>query len=99
VSDTTHTTHPAPTSQPTTEVIPTRNNYEHLVRAMNRETGANSKPASGAALSKTEFSRKPRYVVTHSEADKGKTVYYATCYENGKGYKGPLSPVIEAIVS
>jgi hypothetical protein len=115
-TDTTHTSIPAPTSQPTTEVIPTKNNYEHLVRAMNRDTGANSKPPdaygvryawqvggekplSGADLPKTEFSRKSSYVVTHGEEHKGQTVYYATCYENGKGYKGPWSPVIEAIIA
>jgi hypothetical protein len=86
-------------------VLPTRNNFEHLVRALNRDTGDHSKPAdaygvryawqvggekpaSGADLSKTQFTRKANYVVTHSEADKAKIAYYATCYENSKGYKG-----------
>jgi hypothetical protein len=115
-TDTTHTAQPAPTSQPDTDVIPTKNNYEHLVRALNRDTGTLSKPddaygvryawqvggekpASGEDLPKTEFSRKSSYVVAHSEADKGKTAYYATCYENGRGYRGQWSPVIEAIIA
>ncbi|MDR2446126.1 MAG: hypothetical protein LBD58_02350 [Treponema sp.] len=56
------------------------------------------KPASGADLPKTKFSRKTAHVVTHTEADKAKTAYYAACYENGKGDTGPWSPVEEAVV-
>jgi hypothetical protein len=56
------------------------------------------KPASGADLPKTKFSRKTRHIVTHTEADKAKTAYYATCYENGKGDTGPWSPVEEAVI-
>jgi hypothetical protein len=46
-----------------------------------------------------EFSRKPVKVVRHTEADKGKTAYYATAYENSKGEKGPWSPVVEAVIA
>jgi hypothetical protein len=56
------------------------------------------KPASGADLPKTKFSRKTSHIVTHTEADKAKTAYYATCYENGKGDTGPWSPVEEAVI-
>jgi hypothetical protein len=115
-TDTTHTTHPAPTSQPDTDVIPTRNHYEHLLRAMNHTTGGTSKPAdaygvryawqvagekpaSGEDLAKSKFTRKTSLVVSHGEADKGKTAYYATCYENSKGDQGTWSPVIEAIIA
>jgi hypothetical protein len=56
------------------------------------------KPAKGEDLPKSKFSRKTSYVVTHTEADKAKTVYYAACYENGKGDTGPWSPVEEAII-
>jgi hypothetical protein len=56
------------------------------------------KPASGADLPKTKFTRKTSLVVTHTEADKAKTSYYATCYENGKGDTGPWSPVEEAVI-
>jgi hypothetical protein len=56
------------------------------------------KPASGADLGKTKFSRKTTLTVTHTEADKGKTAYYSTCYENGKGDTGPWSPVEEAVI-
>ncbi|WP_059369150.1 hypothetical protein [Treponema endosymbiont of Eucomonympha sp.] len=43
------------------------------------------RPATGAALPKTKFSRKTTLVIAHTEADKAQTAYYATCYENGKG--------------
>jgi hypothetical protein len=56
------------------------------------------KPASGADLPKSKFSRKTTHIVQYTEADKGKTAYYSTCYENGKGDTGPWSPVEEAII-
>jgi hypothetical protein len=56
------------------------------------------KPASGADLPKSKFSRKTTHVVQHTEADKGKTSYYSTCYESSRGDIGPWSPVEEAII-
>jgi hypothetical protein len=56
------------------------------------------KPASGEDLPKTKFSRKTICIVTHTEADKAKTAYYATCYENSKGDTGPWSLIIEAVI-
>jgi hypothetical protein len=56
------------------------------------------KPASGADLGKTKFTRKTTHIVTHTEADKGKTAYYSTCYENSKGDTGPWSPIEEAVI-
>ncbi|MDR2246651.1 MAG: hypothetical protein LBE17_14365, partial [Treponema sp.] len=56
------------------------------------------KPASGARLPNSRFSRKTSHVVQHTEEDKGKTAYYATCYENSKGEMGPWSPVEEAVI-
>jgi hypothetical protein len=53
-------------------------------------------PASGADLPKSKFTRKTTCVVQHTEADKGKTVFYSTYYENGKGDMGPWSPVAKA---
>jgi hypothetical protein len=47
------------------------------------------KPAAGADLGKTKFSRKTTLTVAHTEADKGKPCYYAACYENGRGDTGP----------
>jgi hypothetical protein len=44
IKDKTYTTHPAPASQPTTEALSTKNHFEHLVRATNRDTGDASKP-------------------------------------------------------
>jgi hypothetical protein len=57
------------------------------------------KPASGADLPKTKFSRRTTLMVTHTEADKAKTTYYATCYENGKGEQGTWSPIVEAVIA
>jgi hypothetical protein len=57
------------------------------------------KPASGADIrGQTKFSRKTAHIVLHTETDKGKPAYYATCYENGKGDTGPWSPVEEAFI-
>jgi hypothetical protein len=56
------------------------------------------KPPTGADLGKSRFSRKTTLTVTHTEAEKGKTIWYATCYENGKGERGPWSPVEEAFI-
>jgi hypothetical protein len=57
------------------------------------------RPASGGDLPKSKFSRRTTVTVTHTEADKGQTVYYATCYENSKGEMGPWSPITEAIIA
>jgi hypothetical protein len=56
------------------------------------------RPAKGEDLPKTKFSRRTNLVISHTEADKGKAAYYATCYENGKGDQGKWSPVEEAII-
>jgi hypothetical protein len=58
------------------------------------------RPVSGEAIQgKTKFNLRTTILVQHSEADKGKTAYYATCYENGKGDEGKWSPVVEAIIA
>jgi hypothetical protein len=115
-ADKTMTHHPKPASQPDTDVLPSVNHYEHLVRALNHATGVLSKPddaygvcyawqvggekpATGEDLPKTQFSRRTTLIVTHTEADKGKTAYYATCYENSRGEKGSLSPIVEAVIA
>ncbi|MDR0683736.1 MAG: hypothetical protein LBF83_01210, partial [Spirochaetaceae bacterium] len=111
---TTPTSHPVPVSQPETVVENTVNHFEHKVMALNHEGKAGkpaeaygvrfawqvggTKPASGADLPKTKFSRKPILVVTHTEADKAETAYYAACYENSKGDAGPWSPVEETVI-
>jgi len=56
------------------------------------------RPGSGEELPKTRFSRRSVQVLTFSEADAGKMVWYATCYENAKGESGPWSPVTECRV-
>ncbi|GMO48072.1 MAG: hypothetical protein Pg6C_10380 [Treponemataceae bacterium] len=108
------TAHPAPSSQPETAVENTPNHFEHKVMALNHEGKASKpadaygvrfawqvggeKPASGADLPKTKFNRKPVLIAAHTEADKAKTAYYATCYENSKGETGPWSPIEEAVI-
>jgi hypothetical protein len=57
-----------------------------------------AKPASGADLSKSRYSGKMTFTISHSEADKGKPVYYSVCYENARGDQGPWSPVEEAFI-
>ncbi|MDR2178114.1 MAG: hypothetical protein LBP20_08775 [Treponema sp.] len=56
------------------------------------------RPAKGEDLPKSKFSRKTSHVVTHTEADKAQTAYYAACYENSKGDEGPWSPIVEAVI-
>jgi hypothetical protein len=56
-----------------------------------------ARPATGADLPKSRFRRKASIVITHTEASKGETVYYATCYENAKGDTGPWSPIVDAV--
>ncbi|MDR1896953.1 MAG: hypothetical protein LBR10_09215, partial [Prevotellaceae bacterium] len=56
-----------------------------------------ARPAAGADLPKSRFSRRASIVITHTEATKGETVYYATCYENAKGDTGPWSPIVEGV--
>lgn len=55
-------------------------------------------PVTGADLPKGKFSRKTVLTVTYTEADKGKRVWYATCYENAKGDAGPWSALVEAFI-
>lgn len=54
------------------------------------------RPASGADLPKSRFNRRTAITVGYSEADSGKSVYYAACYENARGEAGPWSPIVEA---
>jgi hypothetical protein len=61
------------------------------------QTGG-ERPASGENLPKSRFSRRTSMIISHTEADAGKTAYYATCYENGRGDQGKWSPVVSAII-
>jgi hypothetical protein len=44
------------------------------------------------------FSRKTSHIYDYTEAERGKKVFYAACYENSKGEPGPWSDIIEAII-
>jgi hypothetical protein len=56
------------------------------------------RPATGAAILNGRFSRRPVITVAYDETERGKTAYYAACYENSKGEAGPWSPVMEAYI-
>ncbi|MDR1399267.1 MAG: hypothetical protein LBJ41_05030 [Treponema sp.] len=56
------------------------------------------KPTSGDYLPKAKFNRRTSLILAYTEADKGKTVYYAICYENGRGDQGPWSSIEEALI-
>jgi hypothetical protein len=113
--DTTPTASTRPLRQPGLVVENTRNRFEHMLKALNRDTGGTAKPAdaygvhyawqiggekpaSAEDLPKGKFSRRITLTVTYSEADKGKPVFYAACYENSKGDAGPWSPIEEAFI-
>jgi hypothetical protein len=103
-----------PGSQAFAAVSNTKNRFEHRIRAINAEGKASmpsdavgvryawqvggDRPVSGAHLPNSRFLRRSVCVVSHTEAEKGMIVYYAVCYENGKGESGPWSTVVEAIV-
>ncbi|MDR1073433.1 MAG: hypothetical protein LBL45_07145 [Treponema sp.] len=56
------------------------------------------KSASGEFLPKSKFTWRAIHIVTPTEADKGKTAYYAVCYENSKGDMGPWPPIAEVVI-
>jgi len=56
------------------------------------------KPSDGDKLPHDKFTLRTHYIITYNEADKGKTVYFATCYENAKGDAGPWSEIAEEVV-
>jgi hypothetical protein len=112
--DTVHTSHPAPTSRPDTDVEPS-GKYQHMVTVLNSETNKKEKPADaygvryawqlgGTApsapgdLPKSKFSRKTSEKFMWDPSDQGKPVFYASCYENSKGEVGPWSGIVSTIV-
>jgi hypothetical protein len=56
------------------------------------------RPATGASIINGKFSRRPVITIAYDETERGKTAYYASCYENAKGEAGPWSPVEEAYI-
>jgi Tfp pilus assembly protein PilX len=112
--DTEPTDRPVPAGQPVTMVENTTNHFEHKLKAVNAEGSTRKpadaygvryawqvggkKPATGADLPKGKSSRKTTYIVSYTEAEKGQTVWYATCYENQKGDQGTWSPVVDAVI-
>jgi hypothetical protein len=111
--DTTKTPQPVPSTRPVTVVQTTKNHFEHRIYAKGEgatkpddaygvryawQLGGEA-PASAEGLTTTEFRRAASFVVTYSTADRAKIAYYATCYENGKGEKGPWSEVVSEVVA
>ncbi|MDR1399813.1 MAG: hypothetical protein LBJ41_07825 [Treponema sp.] len=55
-------------------------------------------PLSGEYLPKAKFNRRTSLIVSYTEGEKGKTAYYAVCYENGAGEQGSWSLIEEAVI-
>jgi hypothetical protein len=56
------------------------------------------RPNGGADILMGQFSRKPEIIITHKEGDRGKIVYYSSCYENTRGEAGPWSLIEETYI-
>jgi hypothetical protein len=114
VHDHTPTKHPAPHNRPGLETTSTNNREHTVrainqhtgkntkpadaygVRYVSdiRDTP----PLNADDLRHSVFSRKTTRVYEYSEENRGKTVYYAACYENSKGEPGPWSDIVSAII-
>jgi hypothetical protein len=57
-----------------------------------------SAPVSASDLRHSITIRKTTRIFEFNETDRGKSVYYAACYENGKGDLGSWSNIVEAII-
>ena len=55
-------------------------------------------PANAGDLRHSVFRVKTTEVFDYDEAERGKKVFYAACYENAKGEAGPWSDIIEAVI-
>ncbi|MDR3351340.1 MAG: hypothetical protein LBN98_06865 [Prevotellaceae bacterium] len=55
-------------------------------------------PASPAALTRTALATRTPHVLEFTEEERGKRVYVAVCWQNGKGQRGPWSEIKSAIV-
>jgi len=59
---------------------------------------ANKAAATVEEMSHSVFSSKTPFVMTFPDADRGKTVSMAVCWENPRGEKGPWSEIISTII-
>ncbi|MDR0538119.1 MAG: hypothetical protein LBH04_08810 [Tannerellaceae bacterium] len=55
-------------------------------------------PASPTELTQTTFATRSPHRIEFTEEERGKTVYFAACWQNVKGERGPWGPVVSAIV-
>ncbi|MDR1865090.1 MAG: hypothetical protein LBR08_05900 [Bacteroidales bacterium] len=114
VHDSKPTHHPAPHSRPAIEVKATNNRQHTVsalnqqTGKKNKPADAygvrycreihDTPPLKASDLRYSVFSRKTTHVTDYDEEDRGKTAYYAACYENSKGEAGPYSDIISAII-
>ncbi|MDR1865833.1 MAG: hypothetical protein LBR08_09730 [Bacteroidales bacterium] len=114
VHDSTPTHHPAPHSRPAIEVKATNNRQHTVSALNQQTGKKNkpedaygvrycheirdTPPLKASDLRHSVFSRKTTHVTDYDEEDRGKTAYYAACYENSKGEAGPYSDIISAII-
>jgi hypothetical protein len=55
-------------------------------------------PATPADLTRHALASRTPYIVTFDETARGKTVYFALAWQNGRGKRGPWSDIQSAIV-
>jgi hypothetical protein len=58
----------------------------------------NSPPADQEDLPRTLFATRSPFTIDFREADRGKTLYIALCWQNEKGQRGPWSDIQTAII-
>jgi hypothetical protein len=114
IRDRNPTPKPRPTSRPLLEVVPTNNRQHtatainQATGKKTKPTGVHGvryvwevrdiAPANADDLRRSVFRIKTTEVFDYDEAERGKQVYYAACYENSKGDAGPWSDIIQAII-
>jgi hypothetical protein len=114
VHDRKPTPHPAPHNRPTVEVQATNNRQHtvHALNQLTGKKTKpddaygvrycwetrDTPPTNADDLRRSAFSRRTTHVVNYNEADRGKTAYYAACYENSKGEAGPFSDIVSVII-
>ncbi|MDR3262641.1 MAG: hypothetical protein LBT78_12535 [Tannerella sp.] len=55
-------------------------------------------PSSPAALTRSVLATRTPHTLEFTEQERGRTVYVAICWQNGKGERGPLSEIESAVV-
>jgi hypothetical protein len=105
---------PAPVSVPVLEVVPRNNRQHTVTALNQKTGKKqkpedahgvrfvweirDTVPVDAGDLRGSVFRVGTRVVFDYREAERGKRVFYAACYENGKGYRGAWSDIVEAVI-